>query len=238
MGAYNKAMDAGLDDAAASYEADKAIRLSQGAGAPKDLAAVSRGTGRWGEALKLLTMFYTYLSSVYSRQRNLGRDIRRGGTGDIPMLMARAWWLIVVPPLLAEVLSGRGPEDDEDAGWWAFQKMLSQSLGAIPIVRDLTDPIFDGFTGRPGFDYRLSPLTGVGQSAVNVGKDIGKIAAGEETTRATRNALEFVGYTTGMVPGQFAASAQFFVDVGAGDAKPEDLNDWYVGVTKGRLPEG
>lgn len=237
MGAYNKAIDAGLDEKAAAYEADKAIRLSQGAGAPKDLAAVSRGTGRWGEAFKLLTMFYTYLSAVYSRQRNLLRDVKRAGVSDIPNLAARAWWLIVVPPLLAEILSGRGPDDDEEWGWWAFQKMLSQSLGAIPIVRDLTDPIFDGFAGRPGFDYRLSPLQGVGSSAVNVAKDVGKIAQGDEPKRPVRNALEFVGYTTGMVPGQIAASSQFLVDVADGDADPETAEDWYAGMTKGRLPE-
>lgn len=237
VGAFNKATAEGLDERAAAYAADKAIRLSQGAGSPKDLAAVSRGTGRWGEAFKLLTMFYTYLSSVYSRQRNLARDVRRARVSDIPNVMARAWWLIVVPPLLAEILSGRGPEEDEEWGWWAFQKILSQSLGAIPIVRDLTDPVFDGFAGRPGFDYRLSPLTAVGASIVNVAKDVGKLAEGDETKRATRNALEAVGYTTGLVPGQIASSVQFLVDVGAGDADPKSFADWYTGLTKGKLEE-
>lgn len=237
MGAYNKALSEGLNEKDAAFAADKAIRLSQGAGAPKDLASVSRGTGRWGEAFKLLTMFYTYLSSVYSRQRNLGRDVRRAELKDLPNLMARAWWLIVVPPLLAEVLSGRGPEEDEEWGWWAFQKMLSQSLGAIPIVRDLTDPVFDRLQGQQGFDYRLTPLQGVGQSVVNVAGDASKIAQGKETKRATRNALEAVGYTTGMVPGQIAASSQFLVDVSRGDARPESLEDWYTGLTKGRLPD-
>lgn len=236
-GAYNKAIAAGLDDGAAVFAADKAIRLSQGAGSPKDLAAVSRGAGRAGELMKIFTMFYTYLSSVYSRQRSLGRDIARAGAKDIPHLIARAWWLVVVPPLLAELLSGRGPDEDEEWGWWAFQKMLSQSLGAIPIVRDATDPVFDRIAGRPGFDYRMSPFSGVGESATNVAGDIGKIAEGDETKRATRNALEFVGYTTGMVPGQFASASQFLVDVGYGEAEPENLGDWYTGLTKGRLAD-
>ena len=236
VGAYNKAIDQGKGEQAAIYYADKAIRLSQGAGSPKDLAAVSRGTGRWGEAFKLLTMFYTYLSAVYSRQRNLGRDIRRGDKG-LPELVARAWWLVVVPPLLAELLSGRGPDEDEEWGWWAFQNMLNQSLGAIPIARDLTGPVFDEIVGRRGFDYRLSPLQGAGQSAVNVADDIGKTLQGKDTKRATRNALEFAGYMTGMVPGQFAASAQFLVDVSEGDAKPEGFDEWYEGMTKGRVKE-
>ncbi|MCL5460344.1 hypothetical protein M3M33_17030, partial [Loigolactobacillus coryniformis] len=77
--------------------------------------------GKWGEALKLMTMFYTYFSAMYQRERTLyrdvtGEDVRR--PRDMPRLMARAWWLIVVPPLLTEVLKaglggGQPPEDDE-----------------------------------------------------------------------------------------------------------------------------
>ena len=139
--------------------------------------------------------------------------------------------------MLAELLSGRGPDEDEEWGWWAFQNMLNQSLGAIPIARDLTGPVFDEIVGRRGFDYRLSPLQGAGQSAVNVADDIGKTLQGKDTKRATRNALEFAGYMTGMVPGQFAASAQFLVDVSEGDAKPEGFDEWYEGMTKGRVKE-
>lgn len=238
MGAYNKALDQGMDEKEAAYYADKAIRLSQGAGAAKDMAAVSRGTGRWGEAFKLLTMFYTYLSAVYSRQRNLGRDVARiKSAGDFGDVLARAWWLIVVPPLMAELLSGRGPEEDEEWWWWTFEKMLSQSLGAIPLVRDLTGPLFDRFRGEPGFDYRLSPMQGAGQSVLNVGADIGRIAQGKDTKRATRNVMELVGYSTGLIPGQVAASTQFLVDVSYGEADPETVGEWYEGLTKGRIKE-
>lgn len=237
LGAYNKAISEGLTEEEAIYAGDKAIRLSQGAAGPKDLAAVATGQGRYGEAFKWLTMFYSYLSTVYSRQRNLGRDVRRAGAKDLPALMARAWWLIVVPPLLAELLSGRGPDEDEDPAWWAFQKMLSQSLGAIPGVRDIAEPALAGLTGGFSFGYRLSPVQAAGESVVKVSKDVGRIAEGDETTRATRNAMETVGYFTGLVPGQLAASTQFLIDVGAGDADPEGFADWYTGLTKGRLPE-
>lgn len=235
LGAYNKAISEGMTEEEAAYAGDKAIRLSQGAAGPKDLAAVATGQGRYGEALKWLTMFYSYLSTVYSRQRNLGRDVRRASPRDLPALMARAWWLIVVPPLLAEILSGRGPDDDEDAAWWAFKKMLSQSVGAIPLVRDLTEPVLAGIKGDWSFGYRLSPVQAAGESVQRVAKDIGKIREGKDTTRATRNVLEMTGYFTGLVPGQVAASTQFLVDVGSGDADPETISDWYTGLTKGRV---
>jgi hypothetical protein len=63
------------------------------------------------------------------------------------------------------------------------------------------------------------------------------LAQGKETKRATRDVLEAVGYTTGLVPGQVAASTQFLVDVGMGEADPETIGDWYTGITKGRMPE-
>lgn len=235
IGAYNKALSEGMTEQDAAYAADKAIRQSQGAGAPKDLAAVQTGAGRFGELLKYMTMFYSYMSAQYQRQRTLGRDIK--GTRDLPRLMARAWWLVVVPPLLSAILTGNGPDDDEDWGFWTLRKMLGNALGPIPLVRDVFEPAWAKATGVQGFDYQMSPVQSAMKSFVNVAGDAGRVVRGEETKRATRDVLETVGYFTGLVPGQVAASTQFLVDVGSGDADPDGFWDWYTGMTKGRLPE-
>lgn len=66
LAGYNKALAEGMTEEEAAYAGDKAVRVSQGAGAPKDLAAIQRGTGKWGEALKLFTMFYSYFSAQLS----------------------------------------------------------------------------------------------------------------------------------------------------------------------------
>lgn len=235
LGAYNKALAAGKDEAQAIYDGDKAVRISQGAGSAKDLAAVQRGTGKYGEALKLMTMFYSYFSAVYQRQRSLGRDAHRAGASDVPALVARAWWLLVVPPILSQVLSGNGPDDDEDWGTWSFKQVLFNMLGPIPGVRDIAQPAWDKMAGNHGFDYQLSPVQRAAQTAVNTLGDFSKIAQGEETKRATRDVLETAGYATGLVPGQVASSAQFLVDIGSGDADPQTLDDWYTGLTKGHI---
>lgn len=241
MGAYNKAIAAGMEEADAIFAADKAVRVSQGASGAKDLAAVARGDGKWGEALKFFTMFYSYLSAFHQRQRTLGRDIatvvRERDYRVTPRLVARAWWLIVVPPLLAELLAGRGPEEEEDWGWWAFRKMLFQSLGPIPFVRDLGEPLWAAAEGRPSFGYSMSPIQRVGETFVNVGGDIGKLWRGEDTKRATRNAMEATGYLTGLVPGQVASAVQFLVDVGEGEQNPETAAEWWEGLTKGKIKE-
>lgn len=238
IGAYNKALAGGATEADAIYEADKAVRKSQGAGSPKDLAAIQRGTGKWGELFRISTMFYSYMSAYYQRQRTLGRDIgtavREGDIRATPRLIARAWWLIVVPPLLSEILAGRGPDDDDDWGWWTAQKIAINTLGPIPFARDMANPLWDAIAGGKPFDYQLSPLQSAGQSFVEVGKDIGKTAHGKPTKHAVKDTMLATGYATGLVPGQLATSTQFLVDVGNGAQTPKDLSDWYGGLTKGK----
>lgn len=237
MGAYNKALHQGADEAGAIYAADKAVRVSQGSNSAKDMAAIQRGTGKWGELLKITTMFYSYMSAVYQRQRTLGRDVRNAGTSDLPALMARAWWLIVVPPIAAQLLGGHGPDEDEDWGTWSFKEMLFNMLGPIPGVRDIARPAWDKAAGNKGFDYSMSPVQRAGQTVIDAIGDVSKLIQGEETTRATRNVLESVGYATGLVPGQIATSTQFLVDVANGDQDPETVGEWLKGLQTGKVPE-
>lgn len=236
VAAYNKALAAGQEEQAAIYSADKAVRQSQGSGGAKDLAAIQRGTGQWGEALKLSTMFYSYFSALYQRHRTLGRDAvgTSGQPRDLPAVMARAMWLVVIPPILSQLIAGRGPGDDDDWGIWAFKQMLFNALAPIPFVRDLAQPAWDKAAGNKSFGYQLSPVQRAGETAVNVAGDIGKITRGEPTKRATADALEATGYATGLIPGQLATAAQFLVDVGHGDQDPESVGDWYRGLTRGK----
>jgi hypothetical protein len=245
IGAYNKALASGADEQEAIYAGDKAVRVSQGSGAPKDMAAITRGTGQWGKALTLMTMFYTFFSAQYQRQRTLyrdmtGEDVRR--PRDMPRLMARAWWLIVVPPLLTEVLKaglggGQPPEDDEWWAQWILRKMISNAIGPIPLARDMFEPAWIAARGGQAFNPQISPVNRALSTWVNSARDVGDIARGEETTKATQNMLESVGYATGLVPGQIASAVQFLVDVGNGDADPDGFGDWVEGLSTGKLAE-
>lgn len=237
LGAYDKAIAEGMADEDAVYAADKAVRQSQGSGAAKDLAAIQSGRGPAGEALKLMTMFYSYMSAFYQRQRSLGRDVRNGSVKDMPALLARAWWLIVVPPVLAELLAGRGPGEDDDEALWAFEKMMLSLVGPIPLVRDIAPIALARAKDDPTFGYKFTPVSGAGQSLINVVSDVSNVIEGEETKRATRNAIEAVGYFTGLTTGQMAAAAQFLVDVGYGEQEPEDFSDWWEGLNTGKIKE-
>lgn len=244
MGAYNKAIHEGMDEADARYSADKAVRQSQGSGAPKDMAAIQRGTGKYGEALKLMTMFYTFFSAQYQRERTLVRDAMGADTRkarNVPRLAARAFWMLVLPPLLVEVvkmaLAGGGPDDDEWWAQWTMRKLLANAIGPIPMARDFFEPAWNIAVGNRAFNPSISPVQRALETATKTVGDVGKMARGEETKQATRNIMETVGYATGLVPGQLAQATQFLVDVGSGDADPKGFADWVEGLSSGKLKD-
>lgn len=242
---YNNALAAGMDEADARYAGDKAVRQSQGAGGPKDLAAIQRGTGNWGEALKLFTMFYSYFSAQYQRQRTLARDITGDDTRrprNMPKLAARAFFLLALPPMLVELLRGivgapSGPDEEEWWAQWLMRKLLANALGPIPLVRDVFEPTWNAIAGNRVFNPSVSPIQRAYDSVVKVGRDVGKLVEGDETKSATKDVLELVGYSTGLVPGQVASATQFLVDVSSGDADPQGFGDWVEGLSTGKLKD-
>ena len=87
------------------------------------------------------------------------------------------------------------------------------------------------------FGYRATPATGAIESLSRLSDELERAAEGEETRQLTRTSIETVGYFTGLTTGQIAATSQFLVDVGAGDADPQGFSDWMEGITTGRIKE-
>jgi len=243
IGAYNKAISGGMEEAQAIHEADSAIRESQGSGAAKDLAGVQRGRGPSGELGKALTMFYSFQSANYNRMVDIAWDAgdawRARKPEMIPELAARAAMITLVAPVLSAILGGGGPDDDNEESWteWAAKQSLYNIAAPIPFIRDLVPLVTKKIAGDRSYGYRFTPIAGIGESLGRVAGDVRKVREGKSTTRATRNALEAAGYVTGLVPGQSAATAQFFVDVISGTAEPKSAADWWEGVRTGKVTE-
>ncbi|CAH0496607.1 acetyltransferase [Novosphingobium sp. CECT 9465] len=243
IGAYNKAIAAGMEQDQAVHEADSAVRESQGAGAAKDLAAIQRGRGPAGELGKVLTQFYSFQSASLQRFIELGWDVgdarRSRNKKMIPELAMRGLLIGVISPVLPAILTGNGPDDDNEESWteWAAKQSVYNLAAPIPLLRDIVPVVGRKLSGDKSFGYRFTPVQGIGESLERVAGDVRKVAQGKETTRATRNTLEAAGYVTGLVPGQGAASAQFLMDVMSGDAAPQDMGDWWEGVRTGRIED-
>jgi hypothetical protein len=240
IGAYDKAISEGMAHEDAIFAADKAVRYSLGAAAPKDLAAVQRSSGKWGEAIKMLTMFYTSMGSQYQRQRTLARDV--GGSDsrsvrDPAKLASRAFWGVAMVPLWDAVIrmaiGGQGPDKNEWWSTWLANKMVSNMLAPIPGIRDLIEPALNKVEGHYSRNPSITPLQGIYDSVSKSLDDAGAIIHGKPTKSLTKDTLSTAGYITGLVPGQVASAAQYLVDVGNGSAHPDSVKDWINGLSLG-----
>lgn len=165
--AWDKAMlEFNGDEAKALEYADFVVRSTQNTGAAKDLAAIQQGSPAW----KAMTMFYTAFGSMFQQTRE--QWFRGHGVRDIPRLAAFALTMYVLPALLEDLMSGRGPEEDEpdDILRWALNSTLQYGASQLILVRDVVN------AASSGFSYRMSPMASAGTAAAKVMSDLLKTA--------------------------------------------------------------
>ena len=149
-GGYFRAVEEmGYEHDDAVHYADKVVRLSQGAGATKDMAAIQRA----GEWARWSTLFYTFFSAMYARLRNAGKVTK--SVKDVPHLAAKYLYIVLFPAVLGELMAGRGPEPDEDETDWWLSRILTYPFMTIPVVRDMLS------SAVTGFGFKLSPAAAV-----------------------------------------------------------------------------
>lgn len=194
------------DEMGAREAGDRAVRMSQGAGGAKDLAAVQRSN----ELVKMLTMFYSYFSAYYNRQKAWGRDAKRalasGEMQEFPALLARQIAMTIVPAVLGEMLVGRGPDDDQSWLAWAVKKSFLYPFSAVPMARDIIPVVF----GESFGDYTLSPVERTfNDGVIKPLQLIGDILDDETEVsgrKATRTVLNSAGLLIGLPTGQLSTT--------------------------------
>ena len=133
-GAYEKAIGEGNDEKRAIALADQAVIDSQGGGMVKDLSAIERG----GPALKLFTVYYSYMNTVFNMAAAQTMTAKSKGKLAADYLM-----LFVVPVVLTSMLKGAlVPSGDDDE--WDWEKIarklaaeqLSYLMGTMIVVRE------------------------------------------------------------------------------------------------------
>jgi hypothetical protein len=144
LGAYEKAMDEGLEEGEAAALADQAVLDSQGGGQAKDLAAVQRG----GPTMKLFTNFYSFSNTTYNLavERTKQTDFR--DPASVAKLAGDYLLLYTVPVVLSMALKEalRGSDDGDDWPEKLAKEQLSYLMGQIVGLRELGAAL-------QGFDY-------------------------------------------------------------------------------------
>lgn len=190
IGAYEKALFEGREDADAVALADQGVIDSQGGGQLKDLSKIERG----GPGLKLFTVFYSFMNTVYNQSKVLTMTEKNKGK-----LAARLIMLWVVPVVLNRMLKDAlTPGDDDDDYWRKLPQRLAEDqlsyfMGSMVGVREFSE-IAKISTGGKAFGY-------TGPSGVRKIGDVIKFAEqasqGEFDTAFRKTAINLLGDLSG-----------------------------------------
>jgi hypothetical protein len=227
LGAYKQALADGLNEDDAIRAGDRAVRLSQGAGGAKDLAAVQRNN----ELMKLITMYYSPFNVLYARLRDIGHQGAMQGIGYLPKALSRLLALVVIPAVLGEILGNRGPDDDEDEVWWAARKSLLYPLSSVPVIRDFSGHFEAAIINATGEgemkyppNYKLSPIVSAIEKLSRVPGKIGDAIEGQaEPSDVAWDVFETSGYITGLPTSQTRITGEYLIDLLSGDEEPENV---------------
>lgn len=167
LGAYEKAISQGNDEAKAVSLADQAVIDSQMSGMTKDLSEIERG----GPAMKLFTVFYSYMNTTF----NLG-VMRYMTEANKAKLAADYLLLYVATPVLGLTIKNALTPGDAEDDWnlEALAKaLLGESIGfmmgQMVIVREFAEAAKSALGLSHGAGYQ-------GPAGVRVVNDATKFA--------------------------------------------------------------
>jgi len=232
LGAYHQGLGQKMTEQEAIYYADKMVRDTQGAGGNKDMSSLQNGNEAW----KLFTMFGSYANVLYNAQLGLWTDARYGKmtAKKFATLMHQFLYLMVIPPLLSALVVDKGPEDDEDWLLWAARNVGFGAFQGVPLLRDAANATKNLVEGKFSNGVQLTPIAGIFENLMHLGKDATKIVQGEEPSKtALKNLFNTMGGVMGLPLGQPGLTLQYILDASTGVEDPEDLWDWVRGLTIG-----
>lgn len=231
MGRYQQAQAAGAGMDEAVRLADKAIRQTQQAGAPKDLAAAERDP-----RYKWVRMFIGPMVIMNNRLQESGMRGLFLGKVQSPARALGTWLAAaVLSNAMFELAMLRGPSDDDDdgLGWddwaaWLARKSLLFPFQTFPLLRDVASGIEAAMTGKqasgrpnPIVDAGVA-LTKFGQTAWAEGRDW--VADGEDPDieKLTKAGVRAAGPVTGLPSNQMLTTGEYLYDVSTGQYTPDN----------------
>jgi hypothetical protein len=205
IGAYDKALAEGVEDADAVALADQAVLDSQGGGQNKDMAELQRKH-------PMLTMFYSYfnttlnLAAESTAQTNFKNPLAVAGwLSDMMLLMVVP---ALGPAMILAMMRGEACWEEGDCAREMAQAQLGYTLGTVVGVRELSGM-------AEGYDYAGPP---VGRVVADLGKFATQVSQGEADEAAVMSAVRLFGAALGVPTTQILRSWRGWNAWAEGDA--------------------
>jgi hypothetical protein len=172
-----------------------------------------------------LVAFYGYFSTEYNQIRRLFAE------KSAPEAFARALATMVAINVIGELISGRGPDEEEEVPEWITRKLLAAPVQLLPIVgwageegaARATSWLWHGETSHRRFSMRASPVMAASERLI---RSVGKLVDSEdgETDRQILALLDILGIITGTPVG--SSQVQRTVGYATGDdGLGEDISE-------------
>lgn len=215
MAKYQQEIDAGFTPDQAKLQADKTIRTTQTAGAPKDLSSFERDP-----RYKIFKMFIGPMIIMQNEMR--GSVAGKGAKALIaPEVWATMFATWLVPAVLFEIMAGRGPDDDEEWWEWATRKIALYPALTMPFIRDAASAAEAAITGREQA-VRSNPIT---DTLIQIVRSTKRALSDDAEIEDISTALiRSAGALTGLPANQIIITKDFMHDVANGEFEGiEDL---------------
>ncbi|MBH1623889.1 hypothetical protein I5U15_15195 [Stenotrophomonas maltophilia] len=231
LGRYQQAQAQGVSIDEAVRLADKSIRTTQQAGAPKDLSAAERDP-----RYKWVRMFIGPMIIMNNRLQESGLRGLYLGRVQSPARALGTWLSAgVLSNAVFELLMMRGPDggDDDEKGWddwsaWLARKTLLFPFQTIPLLRDVAGGIDAAIEGKPSMG-RPNPIVDAGVALAKFGQATWKegrdwIADDDEpdAEKLIKTGVRAAGPLTGIPSNQMLTTGEYLYDVGTGQYTPDN----------------
>jgi hypothetical protein len=246
VGAYEQALDEGIEPKLAARAADAVIRQTQGTTLPEDVSNIEVGSPGW----RLMAQFAGY----FNMQANLlGTEFAKAAREmGAPAKVGRGFYVYmmgfampaIVGALIAQAFRG-GPDDEDDDGEYLDDWIMScvvwgqirNATAFVPVAGQLANNVMARFNKSP-VDDKLSIGAAISQleSAGSVPYDLYKVAIGEIKARKTvRDVATLVTLLTGLPAAAVARPAGYVAGVAAGEIEPTSATDAARGLITGQV---
>lgn len=242
LGRYQQAQAQGVSIDEAVRLADKSIRTTQQAGAPKDLSAAERDP-----RYKWVRMFIGPMIIMNNRLQESGLRGLYLGRVQSPARALGTWLAAgVLSNAVFEVLMMRGPDggDDDEKGWddwsaWLARKTLLFPFQTFPLLRDVAGAIDAKIEGKPSMG-RPNPIADAGIALFKFGDSAWDLAvAGSDAAleamgfdwiedreldpeKIITDGVRAAGPVTGIPSNQMLTTGEYLYDVGTGQYTPDN----------------